>query len=531
MSYFRSIVQNVVSDSNNSSSTNLTSENGYKFVGAPSSTLGVAGLQWSLKTDQNATVYIEQSPGQTTGVGTVTTNGTTTLTGSSTKFLRDFVAGDLIYVFGETVRTVATVEADDSLTVTSAFSTSSGSLSYIYYPWDISDTFDYYYSKGGVGSTIQAINSYWRIRVLLSGTSDTTYFRLQGVLCPIVESLPRSTDDGNLKVCIEGMKDEYGFEVENTPIGEIRVAQTTRLSGSNFEGSTIDPNFWTASIANDATITQGDCKVVLDTKTTSANGAATFYSVRRARYVSGVGICYRSIISISVGATNNKRRWGVAYGSSLPSITDGAYFQIDGTTFSVVTLKNNTPTVVSSGSFNGDYGAIWSPGTLANTFEIYWTNSKVYFTVGGKVLHLVSASLDTWSATMSFNIFFDNVNSNSAQTSNTLTCRVASIKRLGTLLTQPTYRYQSGTTAGIVCKYGPGNLHSLVVSAVPTSGSVVTIYDGTSTGGSVIAAFTFTYPGGGNFNPMSFDFKGLPFFNGLFLAIATQSANVTLIYE
>ena len=78
---------------------------------------------------------------------------------------------------------------------------------------------------------------------------------------------------------------------------------------------------------------------------------------------------------------------------------------------------------------------------------------------------------------------------------------------------------------------GPGNLHTVIISAVATSGSVVTIYDGISTGGAVLAAFTLAFPGGGNFNPMSFDFKGLPFSTGLFLVVATQNANVTLIYE
>lgn len=61
--------------------------------------------------------------------GTVTTAGTVTLTGSSTYFT-DYNVGDTILVSGETVRTIATITSDTSLTVTAAFSTTAGSLTF-----------------------------------------------------------------------------------------------------------------------------------------------------------------------------------------------------------------------------------------------------------------------------------------------------------------------------------------------------------------------------------------------------------------
>lgn len=58
--------------------------------------------------------------------GTVATTGTTTLTGTGTYFT-DFAVGDKITVSGETVRTIATITSDTTLTVTVAFSnTASG---------------------------------------------------------------------------------------------------------------------------------------------------------------------------------------------------------------------------------------------------------------------------------------------------------------------------------------------------------------------------------------------------------------------
>lgn len=61
--------------------------------------------------------------------GTVTTAGTTALVGSGTYFT-DYRVGDTILVSGETSRTIATITSDTALTVTSAFSTSSSSLTF-----------------------------------------------------------------------------------------------------------------------------------------------------------------------------------------------------------------------------------------------------------------------------------------------------------------------------------------------------------------------------------------------------------------
>ena len=56
------IIQDIHADSNNSSTDNLVAGNSYTFTGVSTSTLGVTGLQWSLHTDQNATVFVEESP-------------------------------------------------------------------------------------------------------------------------------------------------------------------------------------------------------------------------------------------------------------------------------------------------------------------------------------------------------------------------------------------------------------------------------------------------------------------------------------
>lgn len=468
MSYFKHIKQDVVADDNNSSITNLAVGNGYAFTGTISSTLGVAGIQVSLYADQNCTIYVDQSPDTTPH-------------------------------------------------------------------WDLVNTYNYYASSN-FGITVQAVSSYVRIRVITASLTTTT-FRLQTALCPIVEAVPQTLDsEGHFQVAIKSNEDLYGFESENTPVGEMRAVNPTRLVGASFGGAAVDANYWTSGVANNGTVTVSNGEAVLSTTVTAPNGIARLYTVRRARYVSGSSMCYRSVIQLSAAVANNKRRWGLGYAATMPTtgttddITDGAWFQFDGTTFSVATRRAGVvnETKIDSGSFNGKLGLTYTPGTSVKTYEIYWTNSKVYFVIGGRILHTFAADTQTWSSTMNFFIYMDNVNSNNIQTNHTLSCRVGSIRRLGQLLTQPTsYYFASGQTAGVNLKSGAGNLHGMIINNV-VNNSTITLAD--SITAATPALFVHT-AGATSTGVVSIDFKGIPFSTGLRLVVATQNASVTVIYE
>lgn len=454
------VLQRVIADPTNSSTTNLAVGNAYTFTGIAKSTLGVAGIQVSLFANQNCTVQVQQSP--------------------------------------------------DGIN------------------WDISDSF-VYYASASFGTTVQAVNSYFRV-VVTTANLTTTTFRLQSCLCPVVEAVPRAlNEDGNFKTAIYSIADEYGFEVENTPMGEMRVVSPTRLVGAQFDGATFDTNFWVSTVANAASVTQGGSQIVMASGTNAA-GSIKVNSVRRARYVSANANGYRSVVQLGdTGTANNTRRWGVAYGSSFPTtptVTDGAYFELSGTTFSIVTMKGSAATTVSSGSFNGNLGKSFSPGTSATTYEIYWTNSKVWFVVGNELLHTVAATAAPWADTVAHYIYLENTNSGNT-TNVTLSCRVASIRRLGNYITQPISKYQAGTTAALVLKYGAGNLHELVVSGV-VNNAVITLYDNTTNSGTILFS---TGSMTANTVPFAIDLKGAPFSIGLTLAITVANANATVVYE
>jgi hypothetical protein len=183
-------------------------------------------------------------------------------------------------------------------------------------------------------------------------------------------------------------------------------------------------------------------------------------------------------------------------------------------------MKGTTPTTITT--FNGHLGTSYDPGTSVKTYEIYWSNSKVYFSVGGDLLHIHSASSATWANTMNFHAFADSVNSDTAS-SVTLAIRVMTIYRLGKAETQPIYKNISGNAATWILKYGPGILHRLIFNN--TSGTSFIIYDNTSAAAPIIGTVTTATAALGSWH------YGLPFFNGLTIVTTGNNLDMTVVYE
>lgn len=320
--------------------------------------------------------------------------------------------------------------------------------------------------------------------------------------------------DSRLKIDIA---DSYGFEVENTPTGELRTIIPSRLVGASFSGTIIDPTFWSQTLNNGGTMTQVGGDLNLSTGT-SSNGEAIIQSVRSARYVGGSPNRYRGVIQLDdLGEVNNSRKWGMFNG------TDGAYFELDGTILYAVTLKSGTATRVSSSNWN--VNKTLPTITNANTYEIYITNSNVYFIIGNVMKHIVTASSTTWSNSLALPLRVSTTNTGISN-EHTIQVRVMTIYRLGNLSTQPTHIYQSGVGT-VTCKSGPGNLHGLVVSNVSNS-SNVTLYDSIGTSSSVI----WSSGGMGALTqPFSIEMHDIPFSSGLTLSISGATSNILAIFE
>ena len=451
-------IQSVYPSSKNSTAVALTA--GAVFYGTTETTLGVAGIQVLLRSDQNLTVYVDQS-------GNSGTN------------------------------------------------------------WDVTDAYDYLTALGGAAWTTQSVGDTFRVRAQNITGTNASYCRLNTSLCPIIEAVPRALSaNGNFKVSVNELLGTFGEQVKSNPVGEMRVATSTRLVGALFSGSVLDANFWGSTAVGTGSITQGGNQVTLATGTT-LNSAGTLISTRTARYVSGHPNYYRANVRCPTVVGSNTRRWG-AY-----TATDGYFFEVQNTGFSVVTRKTGIDTKVRSGSFNGLGGSTYDLDTICHTYEIHWTNKSTYFVIDDVIVHKASGLTAPLTDTSHLSVSSECWNSSGNNSNNTLEIRVSSISRVGEFLSQNVLKNISQPSTSIF-KYGPGNLHKVMICTAGTAGVTLAVYDSTfpvasASWGTLNAGVgsSANISGQGNF---AYDYSGAPFYTGL-CAVLSGPASINVIYE
>ena len=311
------------------------------------------------------------------------------------------------------------------------------------------------------------------------------------------------------------LKDQYGFRVECTPMDELRVIEPVRLVGTTFEGSTIDTQFWTSTVVANGTCTIGSGMASLAT-TTDSDSSSILQSVRTARYLGGSANRFRAQIRLGdVATTNNKRRWGMF------NANDGCFFEEANGALSVVTRKATSDTVVASTSWN--VSTTVPTMTNVTTYEIYITNKNVHFVINGTLVHTVTATTATWSASKNLPVRIENTNTG-VGTAETIEIWVASILTLGKIRTEQLYFY-SATAGTYVLKRSQGKITKIILSG--SGANVITVIDNFTGSTPVIATIN-----GQNNVPQYVDFggDGCPFFTGLSVTLS-QNIGTTIIYE
>lgn len=395
--------------------------------------------------------------------------------------------------------------------------------------WDVSDTFKYNVVKDNFSTTVQAVGAYVRIVATNRGSATTTYLRLATSLCPIVEAIPRAvSDNGNSKVGIYELEDEYGFHGQFTPFNALLTTNVFRLVGTTF-GAALDTNFWTATKTGAGSVAALAAGIVSLTSGTANSGYGQLASVRSARYFLSNANRFQGVFRLpAVVAADTTRIWGVGTVSGQ-AVQDGYTFEVDGS--GVLHLRSYSSgsllSDIASGSFNGTV-SVYAMDTNVHIYEITYTTNCVCFVIDGVLVHRITATTVRLSSILDFPTISLSKNSASGTTSATLEVWSSSIVRLGQEHSSPFFKNIHGVVAAQVLKNSHGRLKSVIVNGW-VNGSVITIYDAL-TATNPIATIAPTSSGGGQLTSFSLPFD-LDFYTGLTITTANATTDVTIIYE
>jgi len=321
--------------------------------------------------------------------------------------------------------------------------------------------------------------------------------------------------------------DHYGTQQYLAPNGEVVAVPLYKLVGDTFFDSVLDTGRWTASVGTGGYAAVSAGQLNLSTGTT-ANNATSLTSVHVARFSGLAPNKIRATLQLPDGGTaNNVREWGIAT-TSAGATVDGAFFRQNGTTLQLVTKKSGVETVIaSSGAFNGQYGTTFSVGTNSHFFEVIYQPRQVVWLADNKIIHTYSAAATSWTGNLHLKIWIANYNTNGLTTNVDMQVRLLTVARFGVADTQVDGYFQQGLTAGVILKYGPGTLRSLILSGV-TNNSVVTLYDGTSTSGTVMFSSGTM---GAQTQPLALNASDEAFNDGLFLTVTGAASNAWVHFE
>jgi len=286
------LIQSIYTSTNNSTTANLASD--ATFTGSADETFGINGIQLFHASNENCTIYIDQSIDDSFPDATTITDSFTCL--ADTPCSRTFISVAPYY----------------RLRVT----------------------------NNGSSTT----------------TSLACYTGMTPVINPLPRALTED-DRLKTETTITGRHNGERHAWIN-PTNEQAISPVYRMVGTNFDGTTKDTNFWTDGSLLSGSVTQAGGEIDLHTNTTpSASAKYTSVRKGRfvagsAMLVEG-GLNFKTAYT-----ANNIRRFGAYTTTDIVNTpVDGFYFELDNTTFSVNSRANSgSVSSISSSGFNGSLG-------------------------------------------------------------------------------------------------------------------------------------------------------------------------------
>lgn len=303
---------------------------------------------------------------------------------------------------------------------------------------------------------------------------------------------------------------------------EMMVAGRVNVFRTETTG-TFDTTLWTAAVVGTGTV--GHTTGELDVGTgVTANSTARATTPKLMRQMSGTTQYWISVVRLNnLGSANNVRRWGI-YDDN-----DGFFFELNGTTFNVVSRKSGVDTAVPYASCNGPAVETFNPATdllNMNQFNIFFGGLSCRWQVNGRVLHSIGANAiqSPLTARLTLPFRLESNNSGGSIVNNRVFSRGISFHRVSPSSVAPRYLYTSaiGTTT---VKSGAGTLHRIAFSPSGGSTTVVNVFDAIGAQTNPIGAISI--PTGTVTNFVDY---GLEFDVGLTVT-TTVNNNLTVIYD
>ena len=220
--------------------------------------------------------------------------------------------------------------------------------------WDIADSF-YVPAGTGDGRTFQAVAAYYRTVVTNLGGATSTYLRLQSILCPVVEAVPRAlssggglkTDDG---VCSGGWMPapettffglERGARVPLTvaPDGSLQCFSEATTDAGSFRDDFITA--LTSNLTGTVTLINGSTHM-------TGSGCAFLTELNRFSFVKGSAAAEGTLASVANVIDDNTVILATPYtGASVTGTVVVATWDTNTGTGGSITVANSLLTIAS----------------------------------------------------------------------------------------------------------------------------------------------------------------------------------------
>lgn len=293
-----------------------------------------------------------------------------------------------------------------------------------------------------------------------------------------------------------------------SPSGALEIGELIRLVGGNFESGALQSNIWDIDEVNGGTATSVTGEAVLSTNTT-ADGAASIQSVRRARFITATfNKAHHAIQMENPTNTDVIRRWGMYDPINNFASGDGVFWENDSGTYTLKRRKaGSIAETVSEGSFNGTT-ALVKDGNV-HIYEIVYNAGSALFFQDRGLIHRMSFVDAVGYETVHLSLGAECINTNSNTTNNTLKTRGFACSRIGAPSSRPDF-FRINTAISGVIKNSPGTLEKIIISNPGQGNPTMTLYNNSAASGEVIIIIDLTIANGGFVFELDFD-TGLAF--------------------